>query len=308
MTKKILITPKSYYRIKDKMLPLLKDYELKFNDTGKTFTEDQMKDLVQDVDGIIIGVDPITDDVIDNANNLKAISKYGVGMDNIDVDKAKNEGIKIRKTPGTNNISVAELAIGLMFNVARNISINVNKVKNNKWERVKGVELTDKTIGVIGCGNIGQEVVKRARGLQMSVLIHDPYFDDEKLIENEKINQVNKHELLANSDFISLHLPLNNETANIISKKEIKIMKDTVFLINTARGELIDDDALLWGLKNKELAGVACDVFSQEPPNDHPLLEFDNFLLTPHIGANTEESVYRMAEQATKNIIEMLNG
>lgn len=308
MTKKILITPKSYYRIKDKMLPLLKDYELKFNDTGKTFTEDQMKDLVQDVDGIIIGVDPITDDVIDNANNLKAISKYGVGMDNIDVDKAKNEGIKIRKTPGTNNISVAELAIGLMFNVARNISINVNKVKNNKWERVKGVELTDKTIGVIGCGNIGQEVVKRARGLQMSVLIHDPYFDDEKLIEDEKINQVNKHELLANADFISLHLPLNNETANIISKKEIKIMKDTVFLINTARGELIDDDALLWGLKNKELAGVACDVFSQEPPNDHPLLEFDNFLLTPHIGANTEESVYRMAEQATKNIIEMLNG
>lgn len=308
MTKKILITPKSYYRIKDKMLPLLKDYELKFNDTGKTFTEDQMKDLVQDVDGIIIGVDPITDDVIDNANNLKAISKYGVGMDNIDVDKAKNEGIKIRKTPGTNNISVAELAIGLMFNVARNISINVNKVKNNKWERVKGVELTDKTIGVIGCGNIGQEVVKRARGLQMSVLIHDPYFDDEKLIENEKINQVNKHELLANADFISLHLPLNSETANIISKKEIKIMKDTVFLINTARGELIDDDALLWGLKNKELAGVACDVFSQEPPNDHPLLEFDNFLLTPHIGANTEESVYRMAEQATKNIIEMLNG
>lgn len=308
MTKKILITPKSYYRIKDKMLPLLKDYELKFNDTGKTFTEDQMKDLVQDVDGIIIGVDPITDDVIDNANNLKAISKYGVGMDNIDVDKAKNEGIKIRKTPGTNNISVAELAIGLMFNVARNISINVNKVKNNKWERVKGVELTDKTLGVIGCGNIGQEVVKRARGLQMSVLIHDPYFDDEKLIENEKINQVNKHELLANADFISLHLPLNSETANIISKKEIKIMKDTVFLINTARGELIDDDALLWGLKNKELAGVACDVFSQEPPNDHPLLEFDNFLLTPHIGANTEESVYRMAEQATKNIIEMLNG
>ena len=308
MTKKILITPKSYYRIKDKMLPLLKDYELKFNDTGKTFTEDQMKDLVQDVDGIIIGVDPITDDVIDNANNLKAISKYGVGMDNIDVDKAKNEGIKIRKTPGTNNISVAELAIGLMFNVARNISINVNKVKNNKWERVKGVELTDKTLGVIGCGNIGQEVVKRARGLQMSVLIHDPYFDDEKLIEDEKINQVNKHELLANADFISLHLPLNNETANIISKKEIKIMKDTVFLINTARGELIDDDALLWGLKNKELAGVACDVFSQEPPNDHPLLEFDNFLLTPHIGANTEESVYRMAEQATKNIIEMLNG
>lgn len=307
MTKKILITPKSYYGIKDKMLPLLKYYDLKFNDTGKTFTEEQMKHLAEDVDGIIIGVDPITEEVIDNANNLKAISKYGVGMDNIDIDKVKKEGIKVRKTPGTNNISVAELAIGLMFDLARNISVNINKVKNNQWERVKGVELTDKTLGVIGCGSIGKEVVKRARGLQMSVLIYDPYFDDKKLLEDKNINQVKKEKLLENADFVSLHLPLNNETSNIISKNELKHMQNTAFLINTARGGLIDEVALLWGLKNEELAGAACDVFSQEPPKDHPLLDFNNFLLTPHMGANTEESVFRMAEQATKNMIEMLN-
>ena len=306
MSKKILITPKSYYRIREKMLPLLKDYELKFNDTGITFTEEQMIDLAKDVDGIIIGVDPITESVLENAKNLKAISKYGVGMDNINVKEAEKRNIKISKTPGTNNISVAELTIGLMFDLARNISINVSKVKDNKWERVKGVELTDKTLGIIGCGSIGKEVVRRARGLEMSVLINDPYFKDQELIRDQAINLSDKSTLIENSDFISLHLPLNSETKNIISKNELKKMKESSYLINTARGGLIDEEALLWALKNNEISGAACDVFSEEPPGQHPLLELDNFILTPHIGANTKESVLRMANQATENIIEML--
>lgn len=289
------------------MLPLLQGYEIIFNDTGKTFTEEQMIEMAKDVDGIIVGIDPITEDVIENAKNLKAISKYGVGMDNIDLEKAKEKGIKIKNTPGTNNISVAELAIGLMFDLARNISINVNKVKNNMWERVKGVELTGKNLGIVGCGSIGKKVVKRARGLKMSVLIYDPFFDDYQLIEDEKINQVKKEVLFEKSDFISLHLPLNSETKNIISKEELIKMKDSTFLINTARGGLIDEQALLWALENEIIAGAACDVFSEEPPGNHLLLEFDNFLLTPHMGANTKESVMRMAEKSTKNIIEMLN-
>ena len=289
------------------MLPLLQEYELKFNETGKTFTEEQMIERAEDVEGIIVGVDPITENVIDKAKKLKAISKYGVGMDNIDLEKAKEKGIKIRNTPGTNNISVAELAIGLMFDLARNISINVNKVKNNKWERIKGIELTGKTLGIVGCGRIGKKVVNRARGLKMNVLIYDPFFDDYQILEDEKISQVNKEVLFEKSDFISLHLPLNSETENIISKEELTKMKDSAFLINTARGGLIDEKALLWALENKIIAGAACDVFSEEPPGNHLLLEFDNFLLTPHIGANTKESVMRMARKATKNMIEMLN-
>lgn len=288
------------------MLPLLKDYDLKFNDTGKTFTEQQMIELSKDVDGIIIGVDPITKNVIDNAKKLKAISKYGVGLDNIDIEAAKINNIKIRKTPDTNNISVAELTIGLMFDLARNISISVQKVKNKEWKRKKGVELTNKTLGIIGCGKIGKEVVERARGLKMSIIINDPYFDDNELLKDKNIHLEGKKTLLKESDFVSLHLPLNPETRNIIKKKELKMMKKTAFLINTARGGLINEDDLTWALKNNEIAGAGCDVFPVEPPENETILKLDNFLLTPHMGANTEESVLRMAEMATKNIVDML--
>jgi len=307
LTKKILITPKSYYRIREKMVPLLKNYEVKFNETGKTFTEEQMIELAEDVDGIIIGVDPTTKNVINNASKLKAISKYGVGMDNIDIDAAKKNNIKIKKTPGTNNISVAELTIGLMFDLSRNITNSVQRVRNKKWQRAKGIELTGKTLGIIGCGDIGKEVVIRAIGLKMNVIINDPYFNKDDLLGNKNIRLVNKDYLLENADFISLHLPLNSETENIIGLKEFKQMNKKTFLINTARGGLVNEKELIWSLKNDEIAGAGFDVFSAEPPKDETILKLENFLLTPHMGANTKESVIRMAEMATKNIINMLD-
>ncbi len=306
MPRKILITPKSYFKIRDKMQHLLKDYEVKYNDTGVTFTEEEMKELVRDIDGIIVGIDPLSKEVLKNAEKLKAISKYGVGIDNIAVDVAKKKNIKLSKTPGTNNISVAELAIALMFDLARNITITVQKVKNQQWARIKGIELTGKTLGLIGCGNIGKEVAKRACGLNMSIEVYDPYLTDFNFIKDNDIAMVEFATLLSKSDFISLHLPYNEETENIISKQELKVMKRSAFLINTSRGGLIDENALLQALKNKMIAGAACDVFSQEPPGKHPLLQCDNFLLTPHIGANTREAVLRMATDATRNLIKML--
>lgn len=307
MKKKILITPKSYFKIKEEMLPLLEGYEVIFNDTGKTFTEDDMLRMAKDVEGIIVGIDPITKKVIDNAENLKAISKYGVGMDNIDIKAAQEKGILLANTPNTNNVSVAELAIGLMFNIARNISYSASEVKKLKWKRIKGVELTDKKLGLVGCGNIGKEVARRAYSLGMRIKVYDPYFSDIDFSKKYNIKLVDLDTLLSTSDFISLHLPLNEETENFISKRELKKMKNSTILINTSRGGLISEDSLLWALKEGEIAGAASDVFSKEPPENHPLLALDNFILTPHIGANTAEAVLRMATGATKNLLEMLN-
>lgn len=289
------------------MLPLLEGYEVIFNDTGQTFTEDDMLELAKDVEGIIIGIDSITKKVIDNAENLKAISKYGVGMDNIDVKAAREKGILLDNTPNTNNVSVAELAIGLMFNIARNISYSVSEVKNLKWKRIKGVELTDKKLGLVGCGNIGKEVTRRAYGLGMRIKVYDPYFNDPDFSKEYNIELVDLDTLLSTSDFISLHLPLNEETEDFISKRELEKMKNSAFLINTSRGGLISENSLLWALKEGEIAGAASDVFSKEPPGDNSLLAMDNFILTPHIGANTVESVRRMATRATENLLEMLN-
>ncbi|TDO94187.1 D-3-phosphoglycerate dehydrogenase [Halanaerobium saccharolyticum] len=306
MSEKILITPKSYYKIRDKMMPLPGDYQPIFNDTGKTFTEKQMLNLAEDVVGIIIGVDPISRKVIENASKLKAISKYGVGMDNIDLEAARNKNIKLDNTPGTNNVSVAELALGLIFAAARNIPQAVTSVKEGEWKRIKGTELTDKTLGLMGCGKIGREVVKRAAGIFKSIQVYDPYFDDNDFIKKYKLLMLDKDRLLQEADFVSLHLPLNKETENFISRKELSLMKGDAVLVNTSRGGLIDEAELYKALKNNELGAAACDVFSEEPPGKHQLLELDNFLLTPHMGANTKEAVEKMAAAATRNLIAML--
>jgi len=306
LSEKILITPKSYYKIRDKMMPLLGDYQPIFNDTGKTFTEKQMLNLTEDVVGIIIGVDPISKKVIENASKLKAISKYGVGMDNIDQEAAEKKNIKLDNTPGTNNVSVAELALGLMFAAARNIPQAVKTVKEGEWKRIKGLELTDKTLGLIGCGKIGREVVKRAAGIFKSIKVYDPYFDDNKFIEKFKLQMLDKDRLLQEADFISLHLPLSNETKNFIARKELSLMKREAILVNTSRGDLIAESELYKALKNNEIEAAACDVFSEEPPAKNELLKLDNFLLTPHMGANTKEAVEKMAAAATRNLIAML--
>lgn len=288
------------------MMPLLGDYQPIFNDTGKTFTEKQMLNLAEDVVGIIIGVDPISKKVIENASKLKAISKYGVGMDNIDLETAEKKNIKLDNTPGTNNVSVAELALGLMFAAARNIPQAVITVKKGEWNRIKGLELTDKTLGLIGCGKIGKEVVKRAAGIFKSIKVYDPYFDDNKFIKKYNLQMLDKDRLLQEADFISLHLPLNNETKNFIARKELSLMKREAVLVNTSRGGLIAESELYKALKNNEIEAAACDVFSEEPPGKHELLKLDNFLLTPHMGANTKEAVEKMATAATENLITML--
>jgi len=311
MSKKILITPKSFKTYKDKTYPLLeeKGYEIIENTLGKTFTEEQILNLIKDdVEGIIIGVDPLSSKVLEQCKNLKAISKYGVGMDNIDLAKAKAMEIKVRNAVGSNSISVAETAIALMFSITRNIYLTVSSVKSGGWDRVIGYELTNKKLGLIGGGQIGKEVAKRARGLEMQVAIYDPYFNDDAFLSKYSITRTaSLTEILSDSDIISLHIPVTPETNGIIGKKAFETMKPDAFLINTSRGDLVNEEALYEALVSKKIAGAAQDVFSSEPPcKDEKLLTLDNFILTSHIGAFTHEAVERMAMLSTRNLIEML--
>ena len=311
MIKKILITPKSYSTYKHKAYPLLKakGYEIIENTLGRTMTEDEIINYAKDdVVGIIVGIDPLSASVLQECKSLIAASKYGVGMDNIDLAKAKELGIKIKNAVGTNNISVAEHAIALMFSIARNIPSISSGVKKGSWGRVIGCELTGKTLGLIGGGQIGKEVAKRACGLEMNVIIYDPYFNDNDFLNKYGITRCNElNDLLSTSDFISLHVPVTEDTKKMINKKAIEIMKPTAFIINTSRGELVDEEALYQALVNKQLSGAAQDVFSMEPPcKDEKLLQLDNFILTPHIGAFTSEAVEKMVLVSTQNLLDML--
>lgn len=262
----------------------------------------------ENVVGIIVGVDPLSASVIERCKHLIAISKYGVGMDNIDLEKAKNLGIQVKNAVGTNNISVAELAIALMFSISRSIPKITACVKNGSWDRVIGCELTGKKLGLIGGGQIGKEVAKRARGLDMKVSIYDPYLNDPMFLDEYSIKQsFEADEIFSQSDFISLHVPVTAETKHIINTDTLKQMKPSAYLINTSRGELVNENDLYEALSRGLITGAAQDVFSNEPPvKEERLLGLNNFILTSHIGAFTKEAVEKMAMVSTKNLLEML--
>lgn len=311
MREKVLITPKSFKNYKDKAYQLLQDkgYEIIENNLGRTMTEEEIIELAKDeVVGIIIGVDPLPANVLEQCKNLRAISKYGVGMDNIDLNRAGELGILVKNAVGTNSISVAEHAIGLMFASARHIPSVAAGVKAYGWERSIGMELTNKSLGILGGGQIGKEVAKRATALGMKVTIYDPYFTDYDFLEKYNIQTEEElSEVLKASDVLSLHLPATEQTKGLINAKTLKLMKPTAILINTSRGELVDEKALYDALVNQEIAAAAQDVYSSEPPEQGDrLVALPNFILTPHIGAFTHEAVERMAMVSTENLINML--
>ncbi|AQS57147.1 phosphoglycerate dehydrogenase [Novibacillus thermophilus] len=313
MAKKVLITPKSFQKYKQKPIEMLEaaGYEVILNTTGRTLTEDDIVDTAKvGVVGIIVGVDPLPARVLDSCRDLRAVSKYGVGMDNIDLDRAVELGIKVKNAVGTNSVSVAELAIGLMFESARRLSEHINTVKSSGWDRTMGIELSGKHLAVIGGGQIGKEVAKRCRGLQMDVTIYDPYFNDPGFLVEYGVERSEDFDaLIRSADVVTLHLPATEETKHMMDDDVFSKMKPTAILINTARGELVDEQALYEALSRGQIAVAAQDVYSKEPPEEgDPLLSLPNFLLTPHLGAFTKEAVERMAVRSTENLLEMLKG
>ena len=264
--------------------------------------------LVGDVDALICGEDEVTARVIEAAKNLKVISKFGVGVDKIDIGAASACGVAVCNTPGANSESVADMAFCLMLGVARQLPRTDAEVRQGLWQSIIGCELYRKTIGIVGLGRVGRAVAKRAKGFSMRVIGFDEY-PDPQWAEKEEISLVDMDTLLRESDFISLHLPSLPSTRGFIGAGELGRMKPTAYLINTARGEVVDEAALCDALRDGKLAGAGLDVFAQEPPDPaSPLLGLPNVVLAPHVAAHTVEAINNMGLMSAQNAVEVLLG
>ena len=271
-------------------------------DVKDEITPEELMTTLPSYDGMVVrSRTKVRQPLIDNCPNLKVIVRGGVGLDTIDAEYARSKGITVMNTPLANSASVAELTIGYMFALARSIPQATASLKAEKWEkkRFEGDEIGGKTLGLIGVGNIGREVSRRASALGMKVLAYDPYI---KELEGVKLVQLD--ELLSQSDYISLHLPRTAESTNMIGADQFAKMKDGVRIVNCARGGIIDENAFFDALTSGKIAGAALDVFAEEPPTDWRLLKLDNVIGSPHIGAATREAQGRVGAEVAQKLIE----
>ncbi|MBF0458184.1 MAG: phosphoglycerate dehydrogenase [Nitrospirae bacterium] len=293
--------------ISDKGVEILKNASLDV-DVKTGMTPDELKACIGQYDGIVIrSATKLTADVIDCAKNLRVIGRAGSGLDNVDKAAATSKGIVVMNTPGGNTITTAEHTIALIVSLVRKIPQATQSMKSGKWEKKKfmGVELFDKTLGIVGLGNIGTQVAKRALGLGMKAVCYDPFLNEE-LAGNLGIKKVTLDELFAGADIITVHTPLTNETRNIVNKDSIAKMKDGVRIINCARGGIVDEGALYDAIKSGKIAGAALDVFEKEPPENSPLLTLDEVICTPHLGASTHEAQENVALAVAEQIADYL--
>jgi len=274
----------------------------------KKYSPDELIQNIKDYDAIIVrSATKVTKEVIDAGVNLKAIARGGVGLDNIDLNYAKEKGIPVLNTPGASSISVAELAIAHMFALARFINVSKMEMMEGKWPKKEyshGFELTGKTLGLIGLGNIGKETAKRALGLFMKVIAYDPYVTSTDL----NVQLVSKEELLKQSDIISLHIPFNKTEGASIAKNEFEMMKDGVIIINCARGGVVDENDLLEALNSGKVKAAGIDVFVNEPTTEAQmnLIKHPRVSVTPHIGASTDEAQERVGQEIAEKVVEVL--
>jgi D-3-phosphoglycerate dehydrogenase len=270
--------------------------------TGKT--PDELKAIIGQYDGLAIrSSTKVTKDILEAATNLKVVGRAGIGVDNVDIPAASAKGVVVMNTPFGNSITTAEHAIALMFALARDLPEADKSTQAGKWEknRFMGVEVTNKTLGLIGAGNIGSIVADRALGLRMKVIAFDPFLSPERA-KDIGVEKVELDELFKRADFITLHTPLTDKTRNIIDAKALAKMKKGVRIINCARGGLVDEQALVEALNSKQVAGAAFDVFVEEPAQNNPLFELPNFIATPHLGASTTEAQENVALQVAEQI------
>ena len=271
---------------------------------------EDLKKCVNGYDALVVRSETkITREILDATTHLQVVGRAGVGVDNIDVAAATEKGVVVVNAPTGNTTSAAEHAIALMMSLARHVPDANASLKSGKWERGRflGMEVRNKTLGVVGLGQVGSEVARRARGLEMRVIAYDPFVAEERA-KNLGAEIVSMDELLAQSDFITVHTTLTEGTKHLIGADEIAKTKPTVRLINTARGGIIDEAALVEALKSGRVAAAAIDVFEKEPITDHPLFALDNVIVTPHLGASTAEAQERVAVDVAHQVVAVLNG
>ena len=304
MMKKVLVTPRSFGKTDPAAWQMLDDagFTVLRNPTSSILNGEQLKELLAGCDGVIIGVDPLSANVLAAAPNLRAIAKYGVGTDNIDLEYCQIKGIKVSRTVGANSDAVADYTLALMLAVARQVVPIDQRCRQSDWSKITTIDVSNRTLGLLGLGAIGRGVAKRAAGFNMRVIAHDVYWDEAYSTSNG-IERVTPEQIFREADFVSLHLPLQPETRNIVGEAELAIMKPTAILINTARGGLIDEQALLKALQERRIYGAGIDAFSQEPPADPAWFTLDNLVLGSHAAASTIGATEQMGRMAARNLI-----
>ncbi|MCD6484702.1 MAG: phosphoglycerate dehydrogenase [Candidatus Odinarchaeota archaeon] len=308
---KVFVLSRSFGKFCEKALKIIEQIaEIERIPREKTIGEEDLLQTIKNADAIIVGTERIGRKIIEHCRRLRMIAKHGVGIDNIDLRAATDRGIVVTYAPHANAEAVADFTFGLIISIARRIPQAHFSTIHGMWEGPKfmGNEVYGKTIGIIGLGEIGYRVAKRAMGFNMNILVYDPYVSSEKAREiSAKVVSLEK--LLRESDFVTLHVPLTNETRGMIGKKELNFMKKTAYLINTSRGAIVNEKALYEALKEGKIAGAAIDVYSREPPDsDFPLFELDNVIMTPHIAAYTVEAMNRMDLTIAEDIIRFFKG
>jgi len=277
---------------------------------GAGIDDSDFVEALKSVDAVLSGNDLVVDEVLFSlAPKLKVIAKMGVGLDMIDIDAASRHGAIVFNTPGVNNQAVADHTFAMLLAVARKIIYCDRSLREKRWEHTKimGVELWQKTLGIVGLGAIGRAVALRAMGFDMKIVAHDPYWPDQFAAEN-RIERVPLETLFKMSDVVSLHVPLTPENKGMINAGTLRLMKPTAILINAARGEIVNEADLYRALKDSVIAGAGLDVFENEPPTESPLLELDNVVLTPHTAAFTTEAMNSMNVGVVEQIIDYLEG
>lgn len=278
----------------------------KLNLDGKRFNKKDLIEYIKDADAIIVGLEPIDKEVLEQCPNLKIVSKYGVGLNNIDLEACKKRDITIGWTGGVNKLSVAEMTLGYMLMLCRNLFITSNELKNGIWNKSGGFQLSEKRIGIIGVGYIGKELIRLLKPFNCEILVND-IINQEQYYKENNLKEVSKEEIFKTCDIVTIHTPFDSTTDNLINKKVFETMKNGSFIINSARGGIINEDDLKYALLNNLIAGAAVDAYVEEPPSDKELLSLPNLICTPHIGGNSREAVEAMGLSAINHLKEFYN-
>lgn len=309
MQKDILVTTTSFQDTPGIHIKTLKKQNYSISTLRGPLTEDEIFSVIDKYDAIICGDDEITRKVIENgaSGKLKVISKYGTGLDKIDLKAANDFNIEVRNCPNINQKSVAEHVFSLLLSYSRNIITVHNHIQNNEWVRITGSDINEKVIGIVGTGAIGKEVIKKAAAFDLNILAYDLVEDDGLKREFNVKYCKNLNELFYQSDYITLHIPLNDNTYKIINESSVKSIKPGAILINTSRGGLVSETCILEALDKGILAGYLCDVLEEEPMvSNHSFLGHDKIIITPHIGSRTKENVQKQGLMAVNNLIEAM--
>jgi len=307
---RLLVTPTTYGKYDSRLKSKLKDQvgEVIYSTTGKPLTSVEVAHLLPGMDGYIAGLDTINSQALETADRLRVISRYGVGVDSVDLQACKDKNIIVTNTPGANTVSVAELSLGMILALARQLPVAMEATRRGQWPRLDGLSLVGKTIAIIGLGAIGKQLVRRLSGFDCHIVAYDP-IPDHKYAQENQVQLLSMDEALPQADFVSLHVPLLPETRGLVNEAFITRMKKGSFLVNTSRGELLDEEVVFRALIDEHLSGAALDVFTKEPPgSDNPLLSLPQVIPTPHMGAHTDGAVNAMGWMSLEDCLAVLRG